>query len=198
MKFKSTTISLLWPWRSPNSKPEWQKQIAKPNGTREIAASGLLFPNSARGNHRTIRNAIFFDMTLEKPSRSLPHRRTRENHANETAEDYVEAIFEIIEETGQCRVGNLVKHFDVSHVTVSRTVGRLQSEGLLETQPYKPITLTAAGIKLAKKMKKRHAVVFNFLLSLGVDRQTAQIDSEGIEHHVSDQTLRAMKAFTNR
>jgi DtxR family manganese transport transcriptional regulator len=137
-------------------------------------------------------------MTSEQPPRSLPHRRTRENHANETAEDYVEAVFEIVEETGQCRVGDLVKHFAVSHVTVSRTVGRLQSEGLLHTQPYKPIELTSAGIKLAKRMKKRHAIVFNFLLSLGVDQQTAQIDSEGIEHHVSDQTLRAMKDFTNR
>lgn len=137
-------------------------------------------------------------MPSEKPSRSLPHRRTRENHANETAEDYVEAIFEIIEDQGHCRVGDLAKHFAVSHVTVSRTVGRLQADSLLLTEPYKPITLTAAGVKLAKKMKKRHAIVFDFLLSLGVDRQTAQIDSEGIEHHVSDQTLRAMKQFTDR
>ena len=72
----------------------------------------------------------------------------------------------------------------------------MSSEQLLETAPYKPITLTSAGTKLAKKMQKRHAIVFEFLLSLGVDERTAQIDSEGIEHHVSEQTLQAMKKFT--
>jgi DtxR family manganese transport transcriptional regulator len=137
-------------------------------------------------------------MPQKKPARSLPHRRTRESHANETAEDYVEAIFEIIEETGTCRVSDLAARFGVSHVTVSRIVGRLKSELLLDTAPYRPITLTAAGNKLAKKMQKRHAIVFEFLLALGVDEQTAQIDSEGIEHHVSEQTLLAMKKYSQR
>ena len=81
-------------------------------------------------------------------------------------------------------------------MTVSRIVKRLTSEQLLETAPYQPIKLTSAVTKLAKKMQKRHAIVFDFLLSLGVDEQTAQIDSEGIEHHVSEQTLQAMKKWT--
>ena len=135
-------------------------------------------------------------MPKPKTPRSIPHRRTRESHASETAEDYVEAVFEIIEDFGHCRVGDLAKRFGVSHVTVSRIVKRLTSEHLLETAPYKPITLTSAGTKLAKKMQKRHAIVFDFLLFLGVDERTAQIDSEGIEHHVSEQTLQAMKKWT--
>lgn len=126
-------------------------------------------------------------------NRSIPHRRTRDDHANETAEDYVEAVFDVISEKDVCRVQDLAKHFDVSHVTVSRIVSRLQTAGLMETKPYRPITLTSDGEKLAKRMKKRHEIVYQFLLSLGIDEETAQIDSEGIEHHVSSKTLNAMK-----
>jgi len=128
-----------------------------------------------------------------KKNRSIPHQQTRGHHANETAEDYVEAVFDVIQEKSECRVRDLAKHFDVSHVTVSRIVSRLQSAGLMKTEPYRPITLTKEGETLAKRMKKRHEIVYQFLLSLGIDRQTAQIDSEGIEHHVSPKTLAAMK-----
>jgi DtxR family manganese transport transcriptional regulator len=121
--------------------------------------------------------------------------RTRAQHATEMAEDYVEAVQELIDLKGECRVQELARHFSVSHVTVSRTVGRLQKDGLLETAPYKPITLTSKGKKLADRVRKRHEVVLEFLLALGVDKKTAEIDSEGIEHHVSEKTLAAMKNF---
>lgn len=134
-------------------------------------------------------------MNQKGNDRSVPFNRTRAQHATEMAEDYVEAVFEKVEEKGECRVQDLAKHFDVSHVTVSRTVGRLQKDGLLETAPYKPITLTTEGKKLAIRVLKRHELVLDFLLALGVDKKTAQIDSEGIEHHVSEKTLAAMKKF---
>jgi DtxR family manganese transport transcriptional regulator len=124
-----------------------------------------------------------------------PFSQTRAQHATETAEDYVEAIHELTNAKGECRVQELARHFNVSHVTVSRTVGRLQKDGLLETAPYKPISLTANGRKLAQRVIKRHKIVLEFLLALGVDKKTARIDSEGIEHHVSDVTLAAMKRF---
>ena len=137
-------------------------------------------------------------MNKKVNDRSEPFSHTRAQHATEMAEDYVEAVQELIESTGECRVKELAKHFNVSHVTVSRTVGRLQKDGLLETAPYKPITLTAKGKKLADRVKKRHEVVLDFLLALGVDKKTALIDSEGIEHHVSEKTLAAMKKFLKR
>ena len=93
-------------------------------------------------------------------------------------------------------MGDLSTHFAVSHVTVSRIVKRLQSEGLMDTEPFKPIRLTERGATVAKQSRDRHEVVFKFLVALGVDERTAQIDSEGIEHHVSPQTLEAMKRFT--
>lgn len=123
------------------------------------------------------------------------HARTRRDHAFETAEDYVEAIQRISEENGQCRQTDLSKHFAVSHVTASKILSRLCREGFVETIPYGPVTLTADGVSLAKKSQKRHAIVLEFLKALGVKDATAEIDTEGIEHHVSDETLKCMQKF---
>ena len=130
--------------------------------------------------------------------RSVPYSKTRRHHANETAEDYVEAVSDIIAESGECRVLDLARHFDVSHVTVSRIVKRLQGEKLLSTAPYRPVELTAKGKRLANRVRERHEIVLNFLMAIGVDQTTAEIDSEGIEHHVSDVTLKVMKEFLDQ
>ena len=124
------------------------------------------------------------------------HRRTRRDHATETAEDYVEAIAEIGQEKGVCRVVDLAKYFGVSHVTVTRIVSRLQEADLVSTQRYRPIELTPKGRRLAKKSRDRHKIVYQFLLALGIDERTAAIDAEGIEHHVSPRTLSQFRKFT--
>lgn len=134
-------------------------------------------------------------MKKQIKARSVPFSQTRARHAYETAEDYVEAVMELIAELGECRVLDLARYFNVSHVTVSRIVKRLQEEDLLNSKPYKPVELTAKGSKLAKRVKERHLIVLAFLIKLGVDKVNADIDSEGIEHHVGSKTLAAMKKF---
>lgn len=131
----------------------------------------------------------------ENPIQNESHRRTRSDHASETAEDYVEAVAEIVEAHGRCRLMDLARRFAVSHVTASRIITRLASEGLVVTEPYGPIALTATGQALAARARKRHEVVFQFLLAIGVDTKTAALDAEGIEHHVSPKTLAKMKRF---
>ncbi|WP_315851721.1 manganese-binding transcriptional regulator MntR [Roseimaritima multifibrata] len=121
------------------------------------------------------------------------HKRTRDDHASEVAEDYVEAIGDKIAANGVCRSMDLVQEFSVTHATVNNTVARLQRDGLVTTQPYQPIELTAAGKRLATAARKRHEIVKSFLEAMGVSSRTAAIDSEGIEHHVSKETLQAMK-----
>ena len=116
--------------------------------------------------------------------------KVRAARSSEVAEDYVEAIADQIAEHGTCRVADLARHFGVSHVTVSRTVGRLVKSGLAETAPYKPVTLTAKGKRMAKASKSRHEIIVNFLRALGLDHRTAELDAEGLEHHVSPATLR--------
>ncbi len=132
----------------------------------------------------------------KKPKIAERHRRTRHDHATETAEDYVEAIADLEEEKGQCRVVDLAKRFDVSHVTVTKTVSRLQREGLVQTEPYGPIALTAKGHRLATMARRRHRIVFEFLLAIGVDERVAAIDAEGLEHHASSQTLECFRKLT--
>jgi DtxR family manganese transport transcriptional regulator len=121
-------------------------------------------------------------------------QRVRESHAKETAEDYVEAIADLVAATGEARVGELARHFGVSHVTVSRTVGRLQTQGLCTTAPYRPIELTELGRSLAAEAQRRHAIVLGFLLALGIPPAAAHLDAEGMEHHVSAETLTRLAA----
>ena len=129
---------------------------------------------------------------------ALSHSRIRKDHASETAEDYVEAIAKLIVELGRCRVVDLAKLFGVSHVTVTKTVSRLAKEGLVITQPYGPMTLTETGARMAADSQKRHEIVYQFLVSIGVSAATAADDAEGIEHHVSAETLKCFRKYLER
>lgn len=126
------------------------------------------------------------------------HRTTRAAHALERAEDYVEAIADLISREGEARVVDLARALGVSHVTVVRTVARLQRESLVISRPYRSIFLTPRGSQLAQRSRRRHQIVLACLSALGVPARVALRDAEGIEHHVSEQTLRAMERFVAR
>jgi DtxR family transcriptional regulator, manganese transport regulator len=126
------------------------------------------------------------------------HSRVRSDHRTELAEDYVEAIADAIDAQGTCRAVDLAHQFQVSHVTVNRTIGRLERDGYVTTAPYSPIELTKEGQRLANASRRRHEVVYQFLLAIGVTEITAATDSEGIEHHVSPETLEAMRSFVEQ
>ena len=132
-------------------------------------------------------------MTTHKRRRTNSFRRTRHDHATETAEDYVEAIAQIVDEKGTCRGADLARLFDVSHVTITKTIARLKEEGLVDAEPYGPIGLTTRGKRLATASQERHELVLSFLLAIGVDEETACVDAEGIEHHVSKTTLECFR-----
>ena len=134
-----------------------------------------------------------------RPSAAVPGiQRTRAEHAQETAQDYVELIAELIAARGVARVTDLAGRLGVTHVTVNRTLGRLQREGYVSVQPYRAIFLTDAGRKLAAECQHRHGIVVAFLRSLGIPEKSAEIDAEGIEHHVSPATLAAFARHLNR
>jgi DtxR family transcriptional regulator, manganese transport regulator len=126
------------------------------------------------------------------------YSRIRSDHSTELAEDYVEAIAEVIRLREVCRAVDLVERFEVSHVTVKRTLGRLKRDGFVEVEPYGPVALTARGKRLARVSAERHTTVLEFLLALGISEATAMVDSEGIEHHVSAETLKAMRDYVDQ
>ena len=135
-------------------------------------------------------------MTLKEKSKA--HVKTRAARKQETTDDYLEAIAEVIDSTGVCRSADLVKRFAVSHVTVHKIIDRLRDASLVEGEPYRPITLTAEGQEIARQSKARHEIVYNFLVAIGLDNATATVDSEGIEHHVSPKTLDLLKVMTQK
>lgn len=125
-------------------------------------------------------------------------QRVREAHQSEVAEDYVELIAELIDKTGEARVVDLAGRLGVTNATVNNTIHRLQRDGFVTTKPYRSIFLTDKGRALAEASRKRHEIVRNFLVALGVDGESAEIDAEGIEHHVSDATLKAFEKYLAR
>lgn len=139
----------------------------------------------------TLRNSA----AASPPPPAASFSKVRADHAGETAQDYVEAVSDIIHRTGACRVKDLAAHMGVSHVTVTRVIARLHEEDLVDTEPYKPIRLTALGERLAAESRRRHEIVLSFLLALGVPQSEALRDTEGIEHHVGEATLQHMLAF---
>jgi len=121
--------------------------------------------------------------------------KTRRDHAVETAEDYVEAIDDIREDSGSCRVRDLANSMQVSHVTVTRILTRLEHEGLVKRVPYGPVELTGKGRRMALASRQRHRLMVEFLQAIGVPESVASHDAEGMEHHASDLTLKAIRRF---
>lgn len=130
--------------------------------------------------------------------RAAAFAKTREAHLTEVAEDYVELIGDLIAEMGEARLIDVAENMAVSAATASKIITRLGREGLVESRPYRSIFLTVAGAAMAAETRRRHAIVFDFLRALGLDEATAEADSEGIEHHVSDATLNALSTLSDR
>jgi DtxR family manganese transport transcriptional regulator len=117
-------------------------------------------------------------------------------HQSEMAEDYVELVAELIEQKGEARPVDVAERLGVSQPTVSKNLGRLKRGGLVTHAPYRSVFLTDEGMALAEACRKRHRIVVSFLKALGVQTDVAETDAEGIEHHVSEETLAAFSRFS--
>ena len=123
---------------------------------------------------------------------------TRKAHENELAEDYVELIGDLINKEGEARIVDIAEHLGISKATVNQTINRLVKKGFLTSKPYRAIHLTKKGKNTAFRARQRHKIVYDFLIALGLDKETAELDSEGIEHHVGNRTLTKLKNLTNK
>jgi DtxR family manganese transport transcriptional regulator len=131
----------------------------------------------------------------DEQAQAARFQQARDARNAATAQDYVELISDLIATTGEARSVDVAKRLGVSHATVVKTVNRLQKEGLINTKPYRGLFLTDVGENLATESRHRHQVVTSLLIALGVDEETAQADAEGIEHHISAQTLATFESY---
>ncbi|NLN27256.1 MAG: transcriptional regulator MntR [Firmicutes bacterium] len=107
-----------------------------------------------------------------------------------TAEDYLERIYALIQEKGYARVSDIAEALQVSPSTVTRMVQKLDEQDLLTYEKYRGLSLTEEGERVGRAIHKRHKALEAFLSLLGIrDRETIEQDIEGIEHHLSPNTL---------
>ncbi|WP_193091431.1 manganese-binding transcriptional regulator MntR [Halomonas colorata] len=126
------------------------------------------------------------------------YETVRNAHETELIEDYVELIGDLIRHRGEARAADIANRMGVSQATVSKMIRRLNELGLVTSRPYRSLFLTEEGQKMAEISRKRHDIVLHFLRALGVNDTTARIDAEGMEHHVSDETLTIMQGFIDQ
>lgn len=113
-------------------------------------------------------------------------------------EDYLERILELINTKGYARVVDIATSLKISQASVTNMVQRLDAEGLLNYEKYRGLVLTTTGETLARNIMRRHQLLSDFLQLLGLEQDVIDHDIEGMEHHVSPSTLRAIEALTEQ
>ena len=116
--------------------------------------------------------------------------------ASSAVEDYLEQILELINTKGYARVVDIAERLSIAQASVTNMVQKLDTEGLLKYEKYRGLVLTTAGEELARNITHRHKLLSDFLQLLGLDPQTIHHDVEGMEHHISPETVRAIESLT--
>jgi len=125
----------------------------------------------------------------------MPPRYTT-RPASSAVEDYLEQILELINTKGYARVVDIAERLSIAQASVTNMVQKLDAEGLLKYEKYRGLVLTTAGEELARNITHRHQLLTDFLQLLGLDTQTIYHDVEGMEHHISPATVRAIESLT--
>lgn len=123
----------------------------------------------------------------------MPRHFYANNDITEIAEDYLERIQELVEKKGYARVTDIAEEFQIGRSTVSTMVRKLAKRGFLNYERYRGFTLTSEGQRIAVQIKTRHQTLVQFLRHLDLPEKIVLADVEGIEHHLSNQTLTRLK-----
>lgn len=134
----------------------------------------------------------------EEPTQALRFGKARTAQSATVLEDYVELIADLLAIQGEARATEIAKRMGVAHPTALKSIGRLKREGLVTARPYRGIFLTEAGRTLAERVRIRHRLMVDVLIAVGVPTEAAEADAEGMEHHVSDVTLKAFARFLRK
>ncbi len=122
-----------------------------------------------------------------------PKRKEPTAHVHSPAmEDYLEQIHNLIEAKGYARVVDIAQNLSISQASVTNMIQKLDAEGYLVYERYRGVVLTEAGRVIGQEIARRHEVLTRLLSSFGLDADTVHHDVEGMEHHISRQTLEVL------
>ncbi len=104
-------------------------------------------------------------------------------------EDYLEKIYELMKDKGYARVSDIAISLSVQPSSVTKMLQKLDEQDYVTYEKYRGIVLTKSGEQMGRAMKQRHSMLEDLLRMLGLEEEIIRVDVEGIEHHVSPQTL---------
>jgi DtxR family manganese transport transcriptional regulator len=160
------------------------------SGRRGEDSEGALVRSKSRKSAASARREL-----ATEPVQADRFSKARSARSASMLEDYTELIADLIAANGEARTTDIARRLGVAHPTASKTIARLKREGLATARPYRGIFLTEAGVAMANKVRQRHRLVVDLLVAVGAPREAAEADAEGVEHYVSDATLRAFESF---
>lgn len=120
---------------------------------------------------------------------------TKKEDRTDRMEDYLEVIFELIQQKGYATTVDISKYLNVSSPSVTKMVQRLDESGHLKYEKYRGISLTNEGVRVAQSIRERHGLLAEFLKMIGVTADIANRDAEGIEHHMHPESLQKLEEF---
>ena len=115
----------------------------------------------------------------------------------ERMEDYLEVIYELVQQKGYATTVDISSYLNVSSPSVTKMMQKLDETGYLNYEKYRGIKLTTEGIRIARSIRNRHGLLAEFFMIIGVDEETANNDAEGIEHHLHPETMKKLEVFIN-
>lgn len=110
-------------------------------------------------------------------------------------EDYLEVIYELIQQKGYATTTDISNHLNVSLPSVTKMIKKLDEVSYLDYEKYRGIRLTDDGISVARSIHERHSLLTEFFIMIGIDEKIANRDAEGVEHHLQPQTLKKLQEF---
>ena len=119
-------------------------------------------------------------------------------HIQESGEMYLETIFMLLKSKNHVRSVDVAEQMGYSKPSISRAMGLLKSGGFIEIAPDGAITLTPSGVEVAQKIYERHTLLTRLLVTLGVSQETAAEDACKLEHAISDESFKAIKAHLEK
>jgi len=140
--------------------------------------------------------------TSENRLKSIRSAHNRNNalqppQQTDRMEDYLEVIYELIRQKGYATAIDISESLSVSSPSVTKMLKRLDENKYLRYEKYRGISLTDEGIAVAENIRQKHSLLAEFLKMIGVDENIANIDAEGIEHHIHSETLKKLEVFVN-